>query len=157
VLTPDLADPTVRWPVYALAARQYGVRAVFAFPLQVGMARLGAVGVYRNTVGELSQPALRQALSFAEIALQALLEALESPGQTTSMASDVLGSRFEVYQAQGMVMIQLGAGAREAIARIRGCAFVQNRSVADVSRDIVARRLVISSDEEPEVRGDGVD
>jgi AmiR/NasT family two-component response regulator len=115
------------------------------------------VGVYRDTVGELSQPALRQALTFAEIAVRALLEALDAPGQSASVADDLLGSRFEVYQAQGMVMIQLGVGAAEAIARIRGCAFGQNRSVADVSRDIVARRLVLSSDEGPEVRGDGVD
>jgi GAF domain-containing protein len=149
VLTPDLADPTVRWPVYALAAREYGVRAVFAFPLQVGMARLGALGVYRDAVGQLSPKALGQALTFAEIARRALLDALDSPRQTASLASDVLGSRFEVYQAQGMVMIQLAVGAGEAIARIRGCAFSQSRSVADVSRDIVARRLVLSSDERP--------
>jgi GAF domain/ANTAR domain len=157
VLTPDLADLAVRWPVYAPAVREYGVRAVFAFPLQVGMARLGAVAVYRDTVGELSPQTLGQALAFAEIALRALLDALESPAQSASVAGDVLGSRFEVYQAQGMVMIQLGVDAGEAIARIRGCAFGQNRSVADVSRDIVARRLVLSSDEGPEVRSDGVD
>ena len=149
VLTPDLADPGVRWPVYALAVREHGVRAVFAFPLQVGMARLGALGVYRDAVGDLSPQDLRQALTFAEIALRALLDALESPAQSASVAADVLGSRFEVYQAQGMVMIQLGVGAGEAIARIRGWAFSQSRSVADVSRDIVARRLVLSSDERP--------
>ena len=39
VLIPDLAAvaPT-RWPGYAMAAHDHGVRAVFALPLQVGAA-----------------------------------------------------------------------------------------------------------------------
>ncbi|MEU4242596.1 GAF domain-containing protein [Actinoplanes sp. NPDC026619] len=43
VLIADLSDAVARrWPVYAPAARGDGVRAVLAFPLQIGAARLGA-------------------------------------------------------------------------------------------------------------------
>src|SRR4051794_36470138 len=39
VLVPDLVDGAMsRWPVYAPAAYEAGVRAVFAFPLQTGAA-----------------------------------------------------------------------------------------------------------------------
>ncbi len=42
VLVPDLdGHGTRRWPGYAPAAREHGVRAVFSFPLQVGAARRG--------------------------------------------------------------------------------------------------------------------
>jgi hypothetical protein len=37
VLIADLADEAmIRWPMYAPAAQHGGVRAVFAFPLQIG-------------------------------------------------------------------------------------------------------------------------
>jgi hypothetical protein len=44
VLIADLArDALTRWPAYAPAAREHGVQAVFAFPLQIGAARLGTL------------------------------------------------------------------------------------------------------------------
>jgi AmiR/NasT family two-component response regulator len=48
---------------------------------------------------------------------------------------------MEVYQAQGMVMVDLGVGLDEALVRLRGHAFVEGRPVAAVARDIVAGRL----------------
>src|SRR5690242_20619894 len=49
VLVADLGDGAVRrWPAYSSAAQELGVRAVFAFPLQVGAARLGVLDVYRS-------------------------------------------------------------------------------------------------------------
>ena len=48
VLTSDLAEVAGRWPGYATAVQDHGVRAVFAFPLQIGAARLGALDVYRD-------------------------------------------------------------------------------------------------------------
>ena len=54
VLTPDLSHAaTRRWPGYAPAAMGLGVHAVFAFPLQVGAARLGAMDVFREQTGSL--------------------------------------------------------------------------------------------------------
>jgi GAF domain-containing protein len=43
VLVPDLAAPEVRsrWPVFTEKAQASGVRALFAFPLQLGSIRIG--------------------------------------------------------------------------------------------------------------------
>jgi hypothetical protein len=54
VLEPDLADPVrARWLAFDPPAVEAGVRAVFGFPLQVGVVRLGALNLYRDRLGPL--------------------------------------------------------------------------------------------------------
>ncbi|HYO19422.1 MAG TPA: GAF domain-containing protein [Dermatophilaceae bacterium] len=66
ILEPDLAGRgTRRWPGYGLAAQEHGVGAVFAFPLQVGAARAGALDVYRDAPGALTPDGLAEAFTFA--------------------------------------------------------------------------------------------
>ena len=43
-----------------------------------------------------------------------------------------------------MVLVQLGISAEEALARLRAHAFVEQRLLIDVARDVVARRLVFT-------------
>jgi hypothetical protein len=151
VLTPDVAAAATRWPGYAPAALQHGVRAVFALPLQVGASRLGALDVYREEAGPLSGPALSQALAFAEVAMTALLD---SQDRSSSRSQPDLGEAqgaavagpLVVYQAQGMVHIQLGVPLAEALTRLRAYAYAHDRSLSDVAADVVARRLVLESD-----------
>jgi hypothetical protein len=154
VLAPDLASdqadgPAARWPAYTQAAREHGVHAVFAFPLQVGVARLGVLDVYCERSGALSEKALGQALSFADVAMMTLLDGQELAGQgeTSPGLDDALGYRAELYQAQGMVHVQLGVGLEEAMTRLRAHAFVHDRRLGDVARDVVARRLRLERDD----------
>jgi hypothetical protein len=148
VITSDLlAAGGTRWPAYARAVHEHGVRAVFAFPLQVGAARMGAMDVYRDEVGGLSDEALALALTFAEVATVALLDSQQNPGEPDMIVRDAVDNRYEVYQAQGMVMVQLGVTLAEAMARIRAHAYAQDRRLNDVAVDIVGGRLVIEPDE----------
>lgn len=148
VLSPDLEEDSVlRWPGYGPAARAEGVRAVFAFPMQVGAVRLGAVDVYRDEVGGLAREAVLRALIFADIALRTLLDAQLRDGRESGYTLDeTLSERFEVYQAQGLVMIQLGVDASEAMSRLRAHAFANDRRLIDVADDIVTRRLTLEGD-----------
>jgi hypothetical protein len=146
VLVPDLEHAAgVPWPGYASAALSHGVQAVFAFPMQDGATRLGALDVYRAQAGSMSEWAVARARGFAEVALETILDG----GGSASDGSDLWDQQdisFEVYQAQGMVMIQLAVPPDEALARMRGFAFAENRSLREVASDIVARRLVLESD-----------
>lgn len=149
VLAPDLgaAEATTTWPGYAPAAQSHGVRAVFAFPMHAGAARLGAMDVYRDRTGGLSQDALSRALTFAEVAMERLLLDADIGDQgAVDVLDDLDGHRFEVYQAQGMVMAQLHIGADQALIRMRAFAFAHERRVADVARDIVARKIELEPD-----------
>nr|WP_281286757.1 GAF and ANTAR domain-containing protein [Catellatospora sichuanensis] len=142
VLVPDLADGAMtRWPVYAPAVHAEGVRAVFAFPLQVGAARLGVMDVFRSETGMLSPDELTLALTFAEIAVATLLDGHDRGGAADGWLDDPLGSRAELFQAQGMVMVQLRVSLAEAMVRMRAHAFVHDLRLYDVAADVVARRL----------------
>lgn len=149
VLIADLSDgATARWPMYAPAAHDGGVRAVFAFPLQVGAARLGVLDVFREHVGALSDDQLTDALAFAEVTVATLLDQQEAAGDVDpddGIAEEV-GHRAELFQAQGMVMVQIGGTIGEAMSRLRAYAFAENRGLSDVARDVVARRLRFERD-----------
>jgi len=54
--------------------------------------------------------------------------------------------RAEVHQAAGMISVQLGVAVEEALVRLRAHAYVQERRLVDVARDVVERRLRFSRD-----------
>jgi hypothetical protein len=53
--------------------------------------------------------------------------------------------RTEVYQAQGMVMVDLGVSLAEALARLRARAFAENIPLNDLAADVVAGRRSFSA------------
>jgi hypothetical protein len=144
VLVPDLSDgPVRRWPGYAPALHECGMRAVFAFPLQIGAARLGALDIFRVRPGSLTAGEFRDALTFADVAVTTLLDgqAQAAPGMAADGLVEVMGQRAELCQAQGMVAVQLGISLTDALARLRARAYAEDRTLGDVARDVVARRL----------------
>ena len=149
VLVPDLAESGGRrWPGYAPAARVHGVQAVFAFVLQVGAARLGVLDVYRGSTGVLSDRSLRAALTFAQVAVEMLLDAQQRAVQDERAPTldDALSTGFELYQAQGMVMYQLDVTLAEAMSRVRAYAFAHDLGLMEVASGIVSRRIVLEHD-----------
>jgi hypothetical protein len=133
----------LRWPIYAPAVRDEGVLAAFAFPLQVGAARLGVLDLYRDHQGTLSTEELAEALTFADVATTLLLDGQEQapPGAAAAGLDQALEYRFELYQAQGMVMVQMSVSLVEALVMLRAYAFSHDRDLADVARDVVTHRL----------------
>jgi hypothetical protein len=144
VLVAELGNGgMVRWPMYAAAVHDRGVRAVFAFPLQVGAARVGVLDVFRDQPGAMTDEEVALALVFAEIALHAVLDGQKDapPGAVPEGLDEPPVFRAEISQAQGMIMIQLGVTIAEALVRLRAFAYAEGRPLADVARDIVARKL----------------
>jgi GAF domain-containing protein len=144
VLVPDLAGVSpARWPMYLPAVQDSGIRAVFSFPMQMCAMRLGVLDVFRKRTGSLTGDELADALTFAEVTMAALLDRHEEAaarGFGDGLA-DAGEHRAELFQAQGMVMVQLGVSIGEAMARMRAYAFVHGRRLDEVARDVVARRL----------------
>ena len=144
VLVPDLAERAMgRWPGYGPALHDRGVRAVFAFPLQIGAARIGALDVFRDEPGSLTAREYRDALTFADVAVTTLLDgqAQAPPGAVADGLDEAMGQRAELFQAQGMVSVQLGISLTDALARLRAYAYAEDKPLGDVARDVVARRL----------------
>jgi plasmid stability protein len=137
VLQPDLAlTAPPRWPVFADGALQAGIRAVFAFPLRVGAIRLGVLDLYRNEAGPLSPSQLTEALSFADAATLVLLHT--QAGSPVRGEVPMLDDRAEVHQATGVVSVQAGIGLADALVLLRARAFTDERSLADLARDVLA-------------------
>ena len=157
VLAGDLGDdqPGRRWPGFTAEARQLGAGAVFAFPLMIGAIRAGVMGLYRASPGPLPGAQLGDCLLLADAATVLLLDGLDH-GVAGAAGGDGAGlggqspdlalHRAEVDQATGMLTVQLGVSAAEAFARLRAYAYGQDRRLADVASDIVARRLRLDPD-----------
>ena len=144
VLEPDLAEPaTARWLAFAGPALTAGVRAVFGFPLHVGAVRLGALNLYCDRPGPLGEDQHADALVMAEVAAQTilLLQANAPPGMVAAELEAGADFQLVVHQAAGMVAVQLGVTVAQALVRLRAYAFGNDRPLAGVARDVVARTL----------------
>jgi GAF domain-containing protein len=144
VLEADLDDPnSLRWPAFAGPAVAAGVRAIFGFPLHVGAVRLGALNLYRDQPGPLSDEQHADALVMADVAAQAilLLQADAPPGTLAAELEAGADFQYVVHQASGMVAAQLEVSVAQALIRLRAHAFGNDRALSDVAQDVVARRL----------------
>jgi hypothetical protein len=153
VLVGDLADGAdERWPVFAPAALSAGARAVFAYPLLVGAGQLGGLLMYADRPGQLDPAQRAQAVRIAHAASFAVLDVLSGladlSGDTDladGFALDGDVHRSRIYQASGMVMVQLGVSIEEALVRLRGHAFAHAVPLGEVAQQIVQRTLRLDS------------
>ncbi len=144
VLEPDLLAPiTSRWLAFRGPAVEAGVRAVFGFPLRVGAVRLGALNLYCDRPGPLTDEQHTDALIMADVAAQAVLvmQAHAPAGQLAAQLEVGGDSRYVVHQASGMVAAQLEVSVGQALIRLRAYAFGSGRPLAEVAEDVVARNL----------------
>ena len=144
VLEPDLAEPaTPRWLGFRGPAVDAGARAVFGFPLQLGAVRLGALNLYRDRPGSLTDDQHADALAMADIAARGIL-ALQADAPPDTVAADLeAGADFQyvIHQASGMVAVQLGVSLVQALIRLRAYAFGNDRPLTEVAQDVVSRNL----------------
>jgi hypothetical protein len=146
VLVADLAAEGARWPAFTPGALALGAAAVFSFPLQIGVARLGSLDLYRDTPGPLSSSEVTDALILTDIATQGIAD--EIGGHGTTDLSWLLDPHVEVHQASGMVQVQLGVSTEAALMRLRGHAFTHDLPLADVARQVVTRTLRFTQEED---------
>ena len=150
VLVGDLrhSGEVERWPMFAAAVlERSAVRAVFALPLQWGAVNLGVLDLYRLQPGGLDDAQLRDAIAAADAAALMMLGLRTDPDRGgVDWLDDAVAHRAEIHQAAGMVSVQLDVTTDEALARMRAHAFVHDRLLIDVARDVVARRLMFTED-----------
>lgn len=152
ILVSDLAEPYAgrRWPAFAPAAVERGVRAVFAFPVALGAAQVGVLSVYRTAPGPLTRDETNDGLVVADIVLGLALDSQGgvTPGMDALLDAAILSRRAEVHQAAGALAAQLDVSVADALARLRAYAYRTGRRVSDVAADIMAGMLRLSNDGE---------
>ena len=154
VLVSDLREQVSRWPGFVSGALELEVRAVFAFPLRIGAISVGVLTAHRAVSGPLVERQLVDALALAEAVGLLLLnwapadtgdggpreDGPREDGPRPGWAQPVT-HRAEVHQATGMISVQLDVSLAEALVRLRAHAYAQERPIAEVAADVVARRL----------------
>jgi hypothetical protein len=140
---PDLAGSGLtRWPIFAARAIEAGVAAVFALPLQVGSCYLGAMNFYRDQPGPLSHQQIIDVLAVAGLVAHSMI-ALQAAAPSGALAPALADMPFraQVHQATGMVAAQLDVGMAEALVRLRGLAYTEDRPIDEVAGRVLARTL----------------
>lgn len=140
VFEPSLEAPSTRWPFFRAAAMAIGVQAVFAFPLQVGVIRLGVLTLHREDQGALDDDELADILVLVDLATQSILD-LQATGSVYWRLFDPLGDRARLHQATGMIATQINSDIATALAYIRSYAFANERTVHQIADDVIAQRL----------------
>lgn len=146
---------SARWPSFVGLAQATGVGAVFAYPLSAHGARIGVLALYQDGEGELTAMQRGDSIAIVEVLTETVLS-LQDAAPLGTLAPDldeVVAYRAEIYQASGIVAVQVQIPVAEALLRIRAYAFADGRAVGAVASDIVARRLRLSDDREDLVEG----
>ncbi len=138
------SDWQVRWPLFAPEAVESGAGAVFGVPMRIGAIRGGVLALYNDSPGLLSTEQLSDTWVYASLALRVVLD--ERAGTHTGdgyPAVDALSdASMQVHQATGMLSVQLGVSIEDAFTWLRARTFASDRTLSEVSEDVVARRLV---------------
>jgi hypothetical protein len=162
VLVSDLQDPLdSRWPAFTRALLDAGVSAVFAFPVSMAEQHVGALDLFRNRRGPLSDQALDAGMLAAQLAALPLLDMLaehqdwDATGRDDGWTELSSIQRVEVYQATGMIMAALDVDSAEALVRLRAHAFAHDMTAREVAWAIVERRLRLDSPDWRDPSGSG--
>lgn len=142
VAEPNLASPSEsRWPAFTPKVLAAGARAIFGFPVRIGAARVGALNLYRDETGPLTDDQHADALVVADVIARNLLTLQAGvPAGSVPLQLD-MGLQSAVHQAAGMVSVQLGVSVGEALVRLRAYAFSSDRPLIQVAHDVIDRLL----------------
>jgi GAF domain len=143
VLVGDFAQELSRWIHFVPAAQAFGIYGAFAYPLQLGVIRLGVLSIYTDRVRAIGDRQLRDQLELSELVTDAVL------AMQAGMPADQLGwalasaaeHRAVAQQAIGAVAMQLECSAQDALARLRARAFADGVGLDVVARQVIERRI----------------
>jgi hypothetical protein len=150
VLEHDLAHATARWPGFAPAAAEAGIAAIFAFPLQIGAIRLGALDLYRDTPGLLDSLQLAEALDYADAATTILLDLQyqAAPGGLHPQLAMAVDNHRAIHQATGIITVQASVRMNEALLLLRARAYAEERPLLELAEDVVARKVTFHPEDD---------
>ena len=136
------------WMEFDAAASELGVRAICAFPLQIGAVRLGVLTMHGIAPASLGAAELRQVFAVCNDLSVALLARDAGSSDWTHVLDAALDRPLAITaQAAGMVMVQLKSTITEAMVRLCAYSFSEDRSLEEVSRSVVERTFRFEPDQ----------
>ena len=145
-----LSSASSRWLAYSSSAGSAGARAVFGFPLCIGAICLGALSLYRDRPGPLTDAQASDAYLMASVVARAVL-AMQAGAPRDMIADELVREAtfdFAVHQAAGMVSVQGTMSVGDALVALRAHAFTTDCTSSALALRIVARDICL----DPETR-----
>jgi hypothetical protein len=140
-----IVNQKARWPVYTPLATSAGARAVFGFPVRIGAIRLGALSLYRDESGSLTEHQASDGYLMASVVARAVL-AMQAGAPAGSLASELeheAAFDFTIHQAAGMVAVQGTMSIGHALVALRTHAFGSSTALLALARRVVAREIAL--------------
>jgi GAF domain-containing protein len=141
----DLEDTDDRFGEFRELALAQGLRSTHVVPMRLRASTIGALSLFRATVGRFSEPDLIAARALADIGTIGILQerSLQDVHTFDLRVQHAVDSRIIVEQAKGVVAYLNDLSIDDAFQAIRAHARETERSILRVSEDIVERRLRI--------------
>ncbi|BCZ20932.1 transcriptional regulator [Mycobacterium senriense] len=137
----DVSAEAGRWPHFASAAHDAGFLSVHATPMRAAGLVLGALGLFGDRPGALSDADLLVAQTLAHIASVAILqEHPPTPSTVLPQLRTVLASRVTIEQAKGFLRERLNVSVDEAFMLMRTYARNSGEHLSDVARRLITER-----------------
>jgi hypothetical protein len=143
----DLEKASERWPTFTAEAVRVGFRAVHALPMRVRNDTIGALNLFRNKAGALSEADLRAAQALADVATLSILQDRNhsDPQMLPKQLQQALNSRVMIEQAKGVIAEKSNVEMDEAFSLLRAYARAHQRRLNQVARDVTEGKLSASA------------
>jgi hypothetical protein len=143
----DLEKARERWPTFTAEALRVGFRAVHALPMRVRNDTIGALNLFRNSAGPLSEADLRAAQALADIATISILQDRNhgDPQLIPKQLQQALNTRVIIEQAKGFLAERCNVEMDEAFTLLRSYAQGHHRRLNQVARDVTEGKLPASA------------
>jgi transcriptional regulator with GAF, ATPase, and Fis domain len=140
VINADLAAATDRWPQFAPLAVSAGFRSVHAFPMRVRRRVLGALNLFGDDPGLLSEADAAVIQGLADIATIGLLQerTIKHGEVLTEQLQTALNSRIVIEQAKGVLAQIHHESPDAAFERMRTYAREHHLRLVEVARAVAA-------------------
>lgn len=147
VVHADLAGAAGRWPRFAPEAVSAGFGSVYALPLRLRSAVIGALNLFRASPGALAEADIHLAQALADVASIAILQdkAIRELQVRAGELQYALDSRVAIEQAKGMLAERGHVDMDQAFRVLRGHARSHNRPLTAVAVDIVSGALALDA------------
>jgi GAF domain-containing protein len=148
VIHTDLRTTLDQWPRFTPYAVGAGFESVYAFPLRLRGALIGALNLFRSATGPMPAADVQLAQALADIASIAILQARAASDaqQRDDQLQHALDSRVLIEQAKGVLAERAQIDMAEAFDRIRRHARNTNTQLTAVATQIINGQLATAVD-----------
>ncbi len=147
----SLDEGAERWPQFAAVARAAGFRSVYALPLRLRDATIGALNLFSFEGSPIDENDLIVARGFADLAAISILQhgAAAEGRRVNEQLTQALESRIIIEQAKGVISERGGISLPDAFSRLRSYARAQRLPLANVAQAAIDGTLERAAWSEP--------